>query len=128
MNRPCIDTPLFRSLFMAAHTAESRFEAVAGTPNQYVVFDEASQARQALIAHIERHVQMALDPRISEAAAALVLAAKIEALEWAATLCTAEADEARMMARHGGTAFDDGREQAAQNLAADIRAGKGYTS
>lgn len=74
------------------------------------------------------HVQMALDPKISEAAAALVLAAKVEALEWAATVCTDEADMAGNQARNGGTAFDDGRELAARELGAEIRAGKGYTS
>lgn len=74
------------------------------------------------------HVQMALDPRISEAAAGLVLAAKVEALEWAATICKDEADSAGDQARNGGTAFDDGRELAARTCGDEIRAGKGYTS
>ncbi|HEY0008550.1 MAG TPA: hypothetical protein VGB55_07495, partial [Tepidisphaeraceae bacterium] len=45
-----------------------------------------------------------------------------DALTEAALICTTEADEANVLARGGGTAFDDGREAGARNCADEISA------
>lgn len=136
------------NLTRLVHEANERVAAALSIPRQLIcvpvadpwrehVLDQCATAcldgdfsdpRATLARLITWHVQMALDPRISEAAAALVLATKTEALEWAATQCDDTAKSAAKMAREGGTAFDDGREHAAQELAAEMRAGKGYTS
>lgn len=50
--KPSINTDEFRALLMAVCEAEARFNATAGTRNQYLVFEEASVARNALLDYI----------------------------------------------------------------------------